>query len=526
MLSVCMLRVFYLDNTQGLLFNELEIFDKISSFQVPAIFQNFLDGNLVFSLYSLILSWWSDLLGTEAYVLRFLSIIFGTIACLFAFSMCEKPKNYICLVLFAINSFLITYSQQVGMFSFIFFFVMLNLYSFLKIRKDDKGYALWVVSSVGMVLTSVFTIFLVLLEILAFLIFKREDKTFFKSCIWFIGVLVPYFAYIVYSYATYMNTYLYINNSWGNVIVFLQNFFSPILVEIGEKVTIHSYIQSVSTGMDFYTLGFVVIPVFVAIYFIIKSFSKDRFNIVLFVISILYIAIRVLLQAYLGIPFGVGEYILVIPIMLILLANGVEKDVLSILLFVIYLSLNLSYLFLFEDSAFKNNKQGILSITDFLNTNISQGDGIITWTKINNLSSYLGKEVVILDIKSDFSEPTEKELVSSNVINPRMLSKDKREALRLYFVSKKYPINTVDKMRVLYGQVPANGNLFLIYQNTNSDSYEKFLENVASDDYFNTSYEDIMQSFSIVQLHKLISTVFKFEKQIKKDNLIINIYKK
>lgn len=465
-------------------------------------------------------------MGTEAYVLRFLSIIFGTIACLFAFSMCEKPKNYICLVLFAINSFLITYSQQVGMFSFIFFFVMLNLYSFLKIRKDDKGYALWVVSSVGMVLTSVFTIFLVLLEILAFLIFKREDKTFFKSCIWFIGVLVPYFAYIVYSYATYMNTYLYINNSWGNVIVFLQNFFSPILVEIGEKVTIHSYIQSVSTGMDFYTLGFVVIPVFVAIYFIIKSFSKDRFNIVLFVISILYIAIRVLLQAYLGIPFGVGEYILVIPIMLILLANGVEKDVLSILLFVIYLSLNLSYLFLFEDSAFKNNKQGILSITDFLNTNISQGDGIITWTKINNLSSYLGKEVVILDVKSDFSEPTEKELVSSNVINPRMLSKDKREALRLYFVSKKYPINTVDKMRVLYGQVPANGNLFLIYQNTNSDSYEKFLENVASDDYFNTSYEDIMQSFSIVQLHKLISTVFKFEKQIKKDNLIINIYKK
>ena len=87
-------------------------------------------------------------------------------------------------------------------------------------------------------------------------------------------------------------------------------------------------------------------------------------------------------------------------------------------------------------------------------------------------------------------------------------------------------INTVDKMRVLYGQVPANGNLFLIYRNTNSDSYEKFLENVASDDYFNTSYEDIMQSFSIVQLHKLISTVFKFEKQIKKDNLIINIYKK
>ena len=131
-----------------------------------------------------------------------------------------------------------------------------------------------------------------------------------------------------------------------------------------------------------------------------------------------------------------------------------------------------------------------------------------------------------MDIKSDFSEPTEKELVSSNVINPRMLSKDKREALRLYFVSKKYPINTVDKMRVLYGQVPANGNLFLIYRNTNSDSYEKFLENVASDDYFNTSYEDIMQSFSIVQLHKLISTVFKFEKQIKKDNLIINIYKK
>ena len=526
MLAVCMLRAFHLDNTQGLLFSELNVFDSVSSFQVPAIFQNLFTGNLVFSLYSLILSWWNNLLGSDAYVLRFLSIIFGTISCLVAFSLCEKPKNHICLILFAINSFLITYSQQVGMASLLLFLTVLNLYAFLKIRKDDKGYILWVVSSVGMVLTSIFAILFVLLEVVAFVIFKREDKTFFKSCLVFLGILIPYFTYIAYAYATYANTYLFANKSYGNVIVFLQNFFSPIQTEIGGKVTIDSYLQSISTGMDFYTLGFVVVPVIISIYFIIKSFYKDRFNIVLFVIGILYLAIRVVLQFCLGIPFGVDEHIIVLPIMLILFANGVEKNVLSIILFVLYLTLNLSYLFIYEDSAFNNNKQGVLAITDFLNTNISQSDAIITWTKINNLEMYLGKEVSILDIKGDFSEPTEKELVSSNILNPRMLSKNKRDALRMYFVSRAYPTNTVSKIRVLYGQVPANGRVFLIYQNSSSDNYDEFLNNVASDDYFNTSYEDIMQTFSIVQLNKLISTVFKFEKQVKKDNLVINIYKK
>lgn len=526
MLAVCMLRTFHLDNTQGLLFSELNVFDAVSAFQIPAIFQNLFTGNLVFSLYSLILSWWNNLLGSDAYVLRFLSIIFGTISCLVAFSLCEKPKNYICLILFAINSFLITYSQQVGMASFLLLLTVLNLYAFLKIRKDDKGYILWVVSSVGMVLTSIFALLFVLLEALVFVIFKRDDKIFFKSCLVFLGILVPYFAYIAYSYATYANTYLFANKSYGSVIVFLQNFFSPIQTEIAGKVTLNSYLQSISTGMDFYTLGFVIVPVIISIYFIIKSFYKDRFDIVLFVIGILYIAIRVVLQFYLGIPFGVDEHIIVLPIMLILFANGVEKNVLSIILFVLYLALNLSYLFIYEDSAFNNNKQGVLAITDFLNTNISQSDAIITWTKINNLEMYLGKEVSILDIKNDFSEPTEKELVSSNILNPRMLSKNKRDALRMYFVSRAYPTNTVSKIRVLYGQVPANGRVFLIYQNSTSDNYDEFLNNVASDDYFNTSYEDIMQTFSIVQLNKLISTVFKFEKQVKKDNLVINIYKK
>lgn len=526
MLSACILRTFYLDNVQGLLFSELDIFDTVSSFQIPAIFQNIASGNLVFSLYSLILSWWSSLLGTEAYVLRFLSIIFGTISCLVAFSFCEKPKNYICLALFGINSFLIIYSQQVSMASLLLFLTILNFYAFFKIRNDDKGYALWILSSLGMVLTSIFTIFFILLEIVAFAIYKKDDKHFFKSCIIFLSCLTPYIAYITYAYATYLNTYLFKNNTWENLLVFLQNTFSPIVVEIGEKLSVNTYLHSISSGMDFYTLGFVIIPIIIALFFIIKSFSKDRFNIILFVIGVLYIAIRGLLQFYLGVPFGIEEYIVVLPIMLILFANGFEKNILSISLLLIYFGLNLSYMFVFEDSAFKNNKQGVLTITDFLNTNIGQNDAIITWTKINNLESYLGKEVSILDIKTDFSEPTEKELVATNIINHKMLSKNKRDALRMYFVSRKYPENTISAIRILYGQIPANGRLFLIYQNNFSDNYDKFLENVASDEYFNTSYEDLMQRFSIVQINKLVSTVFKFEKQIKKDNLVINIYKK
>lgn len=526
MLTACILRTFYLDNVQGLLFSELDIFDTVSSFQIPSIFQNITGGTLVFSLYSLVLSWWSSLLGTEAYVLRFLSIIFSTISCLVAFSFCEKPKNYICLALFAINSFLITYSQQVSMASFLLLLAILNLYAFFKIRNEDKGYILWILSSLGMVLTSIFTIFFILLEILAFAIYKRDDKHFFKACIIFLSSLIPYIAYIAYAYATYLNTYLSNDNNLGNLLVFLQNAFSPIIVEVGEKLSVNTYLHSISSGMDFYTLGFVIIPVIIALFFIIKSFSKDRFNIILFVIGILYIGIRGLLQFYLGVPFGIEEYIVVLPIMLILFANGFEKNLLSISLLLIYFGLNLSYMFIFEESAFKNNKQGVLTITDFLNTNIGQNDAIITWTKINNLESYLGKEVSILDIKTDFSEPTEKELVSTNIINPKMLSKNKRDALRIYFVSRKYPANTVSKIRVLYGQVPVNGRLFLIYQNTLNDDYDKFLENVASDEYFNTSYEDLMQRFSIVQINKLVSTVFKFEKQIKKDNLVINIYKK
>lgn len=520
------LRGFYLESSNGLTLSEIEFFKGFSLYNFDEILGNLFRGEVLISLPSLFTSWWCNLLGDDIYLLRFFFLIFGSLTCLLAYFTCEKPQNYICVLLFAINSFLIFYSQEVGIYAFLGFIGVLNIYSFIKITKDDKGYVLWGISNICLILTSLFSILFSLLEILVLFLFKKEDRKFFITSIISFICIIPYFVYILYAHNFYINNFIDIDNGYQSIFTIIQNLFSPMLINVA-SANVLSHFQTLFREINFYSLGFVIVPVIIGLYFIYGSFTKDRFNIILFVMGIAYLFVRGLLQFLFGIPFDSGEYIIVVTLMLILMAKGFDKDILSVILLILFVALNVSYLIIDENSAFKNQRNGILTTTDFINTNLSTGDVVITWTKIVDFEHYLGKKVDLLNFKDDFIDKTETELLDSHILSNNMLAKNKRNSLRQYFVSRAYPKNTIFIVRVIYGKLQNNNRLFIIYPKNYSDDYNKFLNEVAEDDeFFNMPYDELMEKLTLVQLNKILSEILKLEKKEVQDNFIINVYKK
>ena len=105
------LRGFYLESSNGLTLSEIEFFKGFSLYNFDEILGNLLRGEVLINLPSLFTSCWCNLLGDDIYLLRFFFLIFGSLTCLLAYFTCEKPQNYICVLLFAINSFLILKSH-------------------------------------------------------------------------------------------------------------------------------------------------------------------------------------------------------------------------------------------------------------------------------------------------------------------------------------------------------------------------------------------------------------------------------
>ena len=515
-----------MDNHTGLTSVELDNFSTFAYFDWSVIFQNIFNGKIIISMYSLIASVWSAILGDNVVVLRLLSVICGAATCIVAYFSCEKPCNYICLALFGINSFLITYSQEVSMYSLLGLFATLSLVSLYKIKSTDKGYILWTLSNVCLVMTSIFSIFFVLLETLLLWFYKKEDKNFFKAIITGFSLLVPYVLYVAFSFGVYANSFIGTDKNFAYLLGFIQNVFSPELINLKFENFV-SYYQALYYDINFFSLGYVVIPILVGLYFVYRAFVKDKFNIFIFLIGLGYLIIRVLLQAFLGVPFVAGEYILLVVLLLILMGMGFELDVLSIFLIVLFVISNVSYLILQENSAFKNNKIGVFTITDSINENVSNGDVVIVWNKINDLEANLNKKVKIYDIKQEFVLKTEDELLASKVLKKNMLSKNKKDALRLYFAKKSYSVNSVEKVRILYALAKNGQKIYVVFPNVYTEDFNKFLEIVRNDEkYYNTEYGTLMKMFTIAQVNSLISNIFTLDRKIVKDKFIIMVYKK
>ncbi len=522
LLLAIILRVFYLNNTVGLTISETAVFnDLYNPFDIN-IWKSLLHAEPIFSLYTLFASLLNNFFENNAIYLRLLSVTFGVVTCFTSYFLQEKLQGYVCLLLFSLNSFLINYSQEVGMYALLGLFATLNIVSLLKIKDTDKGYFLWVLSIFGMGFTSVFTILFSFVEIILFAICKRNRKIFISSVL-ALSSLVPFLVYFIFNLKKYCDYYLGINYDYASIFAFIQNFLTPKLIELNLNNFIN-YFYNTYFEINFYTLAFIIIPLLIVLYFIVKSCVNYKFNILLLILGFIYISIRFFLQYAFGVPFAMGEYIVVLPVVLIVMSMGIEKDVLSISLIATFLVINLFYLVSQDNSAFKNKRVSVLEVADIINMSVKDNDAVLTWINLAGLEGAIDKKIRIENLSDDYTKGNQK--VFEGKINfSKMSEKEKKDFMRDYFLNRRYSKNMIFKTNILRGFVPNGGHIYVVYPKKYDYDYEKFLDIVSKDYlYYKYAYKDLMLMHTIIQLQRILSDYY--ERRDEKDNFVINIYKK
>lgn len=522
LLGALFLRAFYLKNTLGLTFIELNVYQELFNVRDINSWKDILHGNQLFSVYNILLSCLKAFLGDNTYYFRALSIIFGVITCFISYFLENRWQGFLCLILFTLNSFLINYSQEVGIYSLLGMFATLNIISLIKIKTSDKAHWLWILSAIGMILTSFWTISFILIEAIIFAIYQRKKK-FLISAALSLLLCSPYFIYIIYNYRKYIDYYFGVNFDYANIFAFVQNFLSPKLIELNLDNYVN-YFQTLFMEINFYSLGFIFIPVCLSVYFIIQSFCKNKFNILIFVIGLTYIIFRILIQFFFGIQFTTGEYIVVLPIFLVTMAYGIDKKIISISLLILLLFLNSLFLIIQENSAIKNKRISILGFSEIINKTVQDNDIIITWVNINDINKVIKKKVKIMNLTDEYVENSS--LIESNKSNfKKMNSKNKKDFLRKGFLLKRYPDSTLRRTNILINLVDDGNRIYIVYPKLYDYSYDSFLNMVSKDFvYYKYSYKDLMLFHLIAQLEVMLSD--KKERKDEKNNFVVNIYKK
>jgi len=374
----------------------------------------------------------------------------------------------------------------------------------------------------GMGFTSVFTILFSFVEIILFVICKRNRKIFISSVL-ALSSLVPFLVYFIFNLKKYCDYYLGINYDYASIFAFIQNFLTPKLIELNLNNFIN-YFYNTYFEINFYTLAFIIIPLLIVLYFIVKSCVNYKFNILLLILGFIYISIRFFLQYAFGVPFAMGEYIVVLPVVLIVMSMGIEKDVLSISLIATFLVINLFYLVSQDNSAFKNKRVSVLGVADIINMSVKDNDAVLTWINLAGLEGAIDKKIRIENLSDDYTKGNQK--VFEGKINfSKMSEKEKKDFMRDYFLNRRYSKNMIFKTNILRGFVPNGGHIYVVYPKKYDYDYDKFLDIVSKDYlYYKYAYKDLMLMHTIIQLQRILSDYY--ERRDEKDNFVINIYKK
>ena len=329
--------------------------------------------------------------------------------------------------------------------------------------------------------------------------------------------------YIILNYKSYFNFYLDSNYDYANVFAFLQNCYTPKLIELNLN-NVGRYFNSLFLDANFYTLAFIWIPVGVALYFVIVSFIKNRFNIVLFSIGVLYIIMRVFLQILFGIQFEVGEYILVVPLMLIIMSYGIEKNYLSVFLFVLFILSNFYYLFTQDNSAMKNNRYGVLAIADIVNMYAKDGDTVVSWVDISDFDKTVYRKINLRNVYDEYIKNSA-EIVNNKAALKRMNSKERKDFHRKYFLNVLYSRDIVSKTNILMGIVKPGTSVLFVYPKKYDVGFYEFLDIVSKDYlYYKYTENDLFLMQAISQIKNIL--VDSYVRKTEKDNMVVTIYKK
>ena len=319
-----------LDKVEGLWYDELTMYNEaIKPTFLQVLFFSLKD-DVHFPLYQILLHYWGKLFSFSDFALRSFSAVIGVLTVIVGYfigkTLNSKFLAFLLMTLFALNSYLIYYSQEVKMYELMAFFASLNLLFLIRIDKINtlKDRLGWILSTCGLIFSYIISFVYVGIQIVCFIIYRRKNlpNKFCSSVGALLSITIPLlglFYLIKYNLKNFVNG-MYCD--WSSLFVALQNFFTPKLVGIGNN-PIH-YVGQFVQNFSFFDFVFVVVPIVIAGYFIFKAVKEDKFARLIFNISLGFVLIEILAFIFTDFKILSRYLIIILPNLITLIAIGVK----------------------------------------------------------------------------------------------------------------------------------------------------------------------------------------------------------
>lgn len=535
------LRFLFLNSPEGFTYDELTgTYNEINQPNVFAVIAYVFKNDIHMPLYQIILYGWSKIFSYSDFSLKAFSALCGIFTVLMSYfigkELKDKQTGLICASIFTINAFLIYYSQEARMYSFLALLASAFLFFTLKIKNDYKNkwnYFWFVVFAFAIIASYTVSIIFVIAQILvltAYLLMTIKDdrKIIIKSLLISTGILalicIPIFGTIILNkghYTEFFNSY-----SSASALLILQNWFTPV-IDVGGSP---DYFQKFISSFGLSSLAFIILPITISIGSIIYSFKKDKFSIVILGSAVLFLIGEIAATKFTSLKIIPRYTITILPSLLILVGYGIsliEKKHFRNILLSLILSINILHFAFAGDSIFRTSKGGLKPLAQMLiSNNIEDNDFIVVWNKRTVLDKYIDKKLNIIGLLANVAYTSEVILNNEAQLNKLPVEK-RKEILRPYFASTYIPQNNIYLINAIYNHMKPDQK-FIITTNSAFDSYtqESFTKTVNGQTYKNIPYNNLLCIKALIDLKKLSKERFHLIKRIQDRDFVVIIYKK
>ncbi len=361
-------RLWHLDKSEGM-WNDEYLTWKIASAKLPTEFFEGLRSNCHAPLHYLYLKLWMFIFHDSDKLLRLSSVVPGVLGVITMYFAALEYKNkegistaLTAVSMCAISSFLIYFSQEIRIYSLLFFITCLMLLFALKIfnNPSKKNFILYSVACVLLILTHTIGFVFVLFSTAALMVFavpKKKTGTFMLFSIMGVILLVLPFVPLI---ANILIKGGYFSQWWApfnfsRTFFMLTDIFSPVLCD-----TFHVY----NTFVDaFYKNGivnlgffvFALIPTAIGILCFIKGAMNPKRMQGYMLSVIICTVLTVFIAAVAGKIVFVTKYLIeVVPLIILMAADGFtsfKSKGFKITIATIFVVLNLFYFTVSKTSA-------------------------------------------------------------------------------------------------------------------------------------------------------------------------------
>ncbi len=367
------LRLWNLNKPEGL-WNDEYIVYSISMLKFPFDFFEGIKTNCHAPLHYFYLKLWMAIFKNSDFMLRLSSLIPNLLGCLVMYFVGKnyQTKGYsvqiglACVLIGAISSFLIYFSQEVRIYSMIFLLSsLILLYSIKMYNSPSKKNCWWLTFfSILLILEHTIGFVFVLFNIFGLLAFRQRAKKKKDADDFYIPILsglilclplIP-FLFRIFAHPTYFSQW-WAPFSWSKIFFYFTDLFSPVLKNITNS-PMSFYHQIVRN--DVINVGFILfalIPASIALFLIIKSNidSKriNRYFLAVFTATFL----TVLIASIAGKIIFLTKYLTELyPILILMMAIGwaeLNSKNLKITLATFYIFMSLFFIVVSHTSAIR-----------------------------------------------------------------------------------------------------------------------------------------------------------------------------